>query len=405
MRGNMTQKVRRTLFTLSVLGDLGNSLLLVTSIAYGVTLTTDPLIVGFIGAAYGFTYLITPGILGWLGDKFPRKTSLLIASSGQTIIAMILFLFANSPLILILGQIGLGIVYGFFWPSIEAYTSEISIPNTTQSWEHSHKKSILMFCIAWSIGYMIGPLLAGVFSDYFLSGAFITVIIVYLTEIILVVINLPKLNTHSPMTSQEINEKNDLEENDSTRLKQNTISLFELIVTIFLYSFLSKTIFTYFADYSLDPHGLQWTESLMGIVIFMFGLGRTLYFIVNYVWVHVRSTMKLILYTFLGMGLCLMSISFTKNPFIMSIILLFLGIGAGIVYSSALDLMLQQTQKRKGAKAGIFESMVGLGSILAPLVAGWIARKTILTIPFYAFAGFTFVIFLIFFLLEYLRKK
>ncbi len=371
MRENMTQKVRRTLFALSVLGDLGNSLLLVTSIAYGVTLTTDPLIIGFIGAAYGFTYLITPGILGWLGDKFPRKTSLLIASSGQSIIAVLLFLFANSPLLLIFGQIGLGIVYGFFWPSIEAYTSEISLPNTTQSLEHSHKKSILMFCIAWSIGYMIGPLLAGIFSDYFLSGAFITVIVVYITEIILVVFNLPKIKTYSPKMSPETNGKNNLEEIDSITPYQNKISLIELIVTIFLYSFLSKTIFTYFADYSLDPHGLEWTESLMGVVIFMFGLGRTLYFIVNYLWLHIRSTMKLILFTFLGMGLILMSISFTKNPIILSIILLILGIGAGIIYSSSLDLMLQQSQKRKGAKAGIFESMVGLGSILAPLVAGW----------------------------------
>ncbi|MHA1111229.1 MAG: MFS transporter [Promethearchaeota archaeon] len=401
----MTQKVRRTLFALSVLGDLGNSLLLVTSIAYGVTLTTDPLIIGLIGAAYGITYLITPAILGWLGDKFPRKTSLLIASSGQTIIAVLLFILANSPLILIFGQIGLGIVYGFFWPSIQAYTSESSVNNTSQNSEHSHKKSILMFCIAWSLGYMIGPLLAGFFSDYFLSGAFITVIVVYIAEFVLIIINLPKIDPTSQTETQVVLKKNIREEIDSTTKQQDAISFFELMVTVFLYSFLSKTIFTYFADYSLDPHGLQWTESIMGIVIFMFGLGRTLFFIANYFWVQIRSTMKLILYTFLGMGICTMCISFTKNLVFLSIILLFIGIGAGIVYSSSLDLMLQQAQKKKGAKAGIFESMVGFGSILAPLTAGWIARNTLLTIPFYVFAGFTFVIFLMLFFLEYLKKK
>lgn len=401
----MTQKVRRTLFALSVLGDLGNSLLLVTSIAYGVTLTTDPFIIGLIGAAYGLTYLITPAILGWLGDKFPRKTSLLIASSGQTMIAVLLFIFANSPLILIIGQIGLGIVYGFFWPSIEAYTSETSETNSELKSENIHKKSILLFCIAWSIGYMIGPLLAGVFSDYFLPGAFITVISVYIAEFILIMIFLPKIRPLSDTVIEQAVEENNVQEMLSNNSKNDTIFFIELIVTVFLYSFLSKIIFTYFADYTLDIHGLKWTDTLMGTVIFMFGLGRTFYFIVNYFWVKIQSTMRLVLYTFLGMGMCILCITFTKSPVILSIILIFMGIGAGIVYASSLDLMLYQSQKRKGAKAGIFESMVGLGSILAPLIAGWIARNTDLIIPFYVFAGLTFLIFLTFILLEYLKKK
>ena len=208
----------------------------------------------------------------------------------------------------------MGIVYGFFWPSIEAYTSETSTTNSSQSLEHSHKKSILLFCIAWSMGYMIGPLLAGIFSDYFLSGAFITVIVVFITEFILIVIYLPKFNPLSHKGSQDENrEENCLKKLTKIRKDKIYISFFELIVTVFLYSFLSKTIFTYFADYALDPHGLEWTESVMGTVLFMFGLGRTLFFIVNYFWVQIRSTMKLILYTFLGMGVCIVVYFFYRN--------------------------------------------------------------------------------------------
>jgi MFS family permease len=401
----MSNKTRQTLFVLSILGDFGNSLLLVTSIAYGVTLTTDPLTVGLIGAAYGLTYLITPAILGWLGDRFPRKTSLIIASSGQTVIAVLLFIFANSPLILIMGQIGLGIVYGFFWPSIQAYISETSESRDATISEQTHKKGILLFCVAWSIGYMIGPLVAGIFSQYFRSGAYITVIIVYIAELFLILINLPKIkpmsNSRTPLIAEE---RNTEKINDRNRVN-TIISFTELVVTVFLYAFISKTLFTYFTDYSLDPNGLQWVESLMGTVLFMFGLGRTSFFIVNYFWVQIRSSMKLILFTFLGMGICVLGIPLTSNAVLLSIIIFFIGVCAGIVYSSSLDLMLHQVQNKKGAKAGIFESMVGLGSILAPLLTGWVARKTQLAIPFYVVSGITMFFFMGFLFLEFIMRK
>ena len=178
-------------------------------------------------------------------------------------------------------------------------------------------------------------------------------------------------------------------------------------MTVFLYAFISKILFTYFTDYSLDPHGLQWSESLMGTVLFMFGLGRTLYFIVNYFWVQIRSSMKLILFTFFGIAVCVLCIPLTSNAVLLSIILFFIGVGEGIVYSSSLDLMLHQVQNKKGAKAGIFESMVGLGSIIAPILAGGIARNTQLTVPFYVVSGMTFFFFVVFLFFEFrsIRKN
>ncbi|MBN2155208.1 MAG: MFS transporter [Candidatus Lokiarchaeota archaeon] len=376
---------------------------MVTSIAYGVTLTDDPLLIGIIGAAYGLTYLITPAVLGWLGDKFPRKTSLLIASSGQFVIALYFLIFAGTPLLLIIGQVLLGIFYGFYWPSIEAFTSETSYSDGILTSDQAHKKNILSFCIAWSIGYMIGPLLAGIFADYFLPGAFITVIVVYVVEFFLILANLP---TRMESTSEKKSNKSNQQVPLIRQSQRTHWSLYlELIVTVFVYAGISKVLYTYFVDYALDPNGLMWSDSTTGLILFLFGLGRTLFFILNYFYIQIQSSIKLILYSLLGMGLCILGIAFFRHPVVISALMLLAGISAAIIYSSTLDLMLHQAVQAKGAKAGLYESMIGLGSIVSPVVAGGIARKSSLTTPFLVFAGITLGIFTVFFIIEYLFRK
>jgi MFS family permease len=394
------KKNQITLFILSFLGDFGNSLLLVTSVSYGVTLTEDPLLIGIIGAAYGLTYLITPAILGRLGDRFPRKVSLLIASSGQVFIAIFLFLFfvfTDSPISLIIGQVLLGIVYGFFWPSIEAFTSEISNEYSSITPEQAHKKAILSFCIAWSIGYMFGPLLAGIFRDYFQIGAYITVIVGYCVEFILILLILPR-NVHQFEKNRR--DKKSEKPNPPTT-PQYKIFLTEIIITVLIYAGISKAMYTYFTDYALDINGLYWSSTVTGWVLFCFGLGRTLYFLINYFYPRIKSSMRLNLFTFLGMGLCIIGIPLFNNPITLSIIMILEGVGAGIIYASTLDLMLLEEKESKGAKAGLFESMVGFGSILTPFAAGAIAKVSNMKLPFYVLAGITFFMFLLFLLFEF----
>ena len=386
----MTKKIRGTLFFLSILGDLANSMILITAIFYGEEeLQLDPFWIGVIGAAYGITYLITPAILGRIGDKIPRKTSLLIASIGHLFTALFFLLFARTPALLITGQILLGIFYGFYWPSIEAYTSE----SASDTSERSHKRAILSFCIAWSIGYMLGPLIAGLLGDFFLY-AFITIVLLYAIEVILVIVNLPSEN---PQTMQ----KPVIDEIHKNERKKNTISVFiQLVLTVFLYATTSKTLYIYFVDYAVQVEGLAWSEPTTGLVLFFFGLGRTIYFIVNYFWLSIRSSMKLNIFTFLAMAICIVCIPFFSSIAIISIIMFLGGICVAIIYSSTLDLMLHEEQKGKGAKAGIFESMVGLGSILTPIVAGALATGISFTIPFYVMAGVIFVVFVVFLVFE-----
>ncbi len=389
----MTKKIRGTLFFLSILGDLSNSMILVTSIFYAEhELHLDPFMIGIIGAAYGITYLITPAILGRIGDKLPRKISLLIGAIGHLLTALFFWLFGKSFGLLIVGQISLGIFYGFFWPTIEAYTSETAIDSS----EKAHKKGILSFCIAWSIGYMLGPLLAGILSQYLLPAAFFSVVIFYTIELILVLVNLPREKSISQHPIRQPEEEKEI------KTKRTTPSVFiQLILTVFLYAISSKILYTYFVDYAVDEGGiLLWTKSITGLVLFFFGLGRTLYFVITYYWISIRSSMKLSIFTFLVISICIGIIPLFRSKVILSVIMFLGGICVAIIYSSTLDLILHKEQKGKGAKAGLFESMVGLGSILTPFAAGALAENISYAFPFYGMAGIILVVFIVFLCIE-----
>lgn len=57
----------------------------------------------------------------------------------------------------------------------------------------------------------------------------------------------------------------------------------------------------------------------------------------------------------------------------------------------------------KGAKAGLFESMVGLGLGITPIIAGFIAEFN-LTIPFYTFSSLCMIFFIGFSIYLYKNK-
>ena len=173
-------------YILAVIGDLNYSLLLVASVMYAVTLGATAAQAGWVGGAYGITYLITPALLGRLGNKIPRKWSLIIATLCQITFGCYYLFFIHTIIDLIIGQICFGVAYGFFWRSIEAFISE----NCNQDLK-THEKGMFNFCLSWSIGFMLGPTIAGYFSQLALRLGFMVVIIVYSIGFLLVLFGIP----------------------------------------------------------------------------------------------------------------------------------------------------------------------------------------------------------------------
>ncbi|MBN1800884.1 MAG: MFS transporter [Candidatus Lokiarchaeota archaeon] len=376
-------------FPLAFIGDLGLSLLQVLSVLYGVILGASPLQTGLIGAAYGSTYVITAALFGRLGDKLPRKYSLMIATSCQVAISLYYLVIASNIAHLIFGQILLGCANGFFWPSIEAHISE-----HTSSTKKNHQKAISNFCLYWSIGFMIGPFLAGIFSELDVKIAFFIIFLFFIVGFSFVALFINSKRTKIE-ENHILESKESLSPQSDSKKNYNTF-LVRILFGMFVYAMIGRLILIYYADYAKRPDGLGLFGPIIGLLLFAYGFGRTAYFIASRI---IESKFNRINLSYLGIAFSLFSLIIITNIYLLLVMLLFLGIFSGLIYKSALELLLHSEKEAKGAKAGLFESAIGLGSSLSPLIAGLFAEIS-LVFPFFVFGVICIAIFLINCILE-----
>jgi MFS family permease len=379
-------------FPLSLLGDLNLSLLLTASVLYGYILGAGELEIGFIGGAYGLSYTISASLLGRLGDKIPRKFSLLLASIGQISIILYILFIASSVFEIILSQFFIGVFYGFFWPTIEAFISE----NTDHS-EEIHQKAISNFCISWSFGYTFGPFIAGIFYDIEIFIPFIILLVSYCIMLLIICFGIPKINQNGRKNNDDSISSKNLDKTDQTksdidRLK-NKIDfrfLIMIVANVFIYATISKILLSFFTNFALN---IGWDGFSVGFVLFFFGIGRTSYFLfARFFQKKFKSSVNKVNFSILIIGFMLLLTAFI--PFIVPVAFFFLTIGftQGLVYMSSLEMLMQKEKESKGAVAGLFESAVGIGSAFSPILAGLLAEIDMM-LPFFVFAGITFFIY------------
>lgn len=376
----------RIIYPLAFIGDLTSCMLIVLSVLYATTVGLSTIEVGLIGGAYGFAYIFMPFFLGRISDRFSRKISLLVASSAQMILTIVFmfFIIQMTKFIffgLFLGLFSYGMVYGFFWPSIEAYISE-----HTEYSSKEHEKGIANFCISWSMGYALGPLFAGIFSDFNIILAIFLAFLLYSLSFCLIFFKLPLIKPKN----NNVKEKNfDNHKNFNKSMNQGNNKsdskkiLLLLLMGVMIYATISKVLLSYFTNYAALPEGLNWTGTLIGQVMFFFGLGRTCYFIIA---CYLKNSFSAITQSFLVIGLCLIVLALLYPPVLIAILFFIIGFFIGRTYLVSLELLLKYEQEKKGAKAGIFESIVGIGSALSPLSAGIIATFN-LKMPYFIFAS------------------
>jgi MFS family permease len=130
-----------------------------------------------------------------------------------------------------------------------------------------------------------------------------------------------------------------------------------------------------------------------------FGIGRTSFFLVAHFF---KNRFQSIIYSLFLMGFCLFLLIFLTNRIIISILFFILGLAVGSSYYVSLELLMKYELNRKGAKAGIFESLIGFGSAITPIIAGGLALFSLI-MPFFTFSLFAIIFGCFLFL--YQKKK
>ncbi|QEE16682.2 MFS transporter [Promethearchaeum syntrophicum] len=404
MEQKRKKRKQKTVFILPFIGDFSNSVLTFLFVVIGVNYGFSPIQIGWILSAYGITYVVMPAVIGRISDKINHKISLIISVVGQILLAiflLIIFSFFSSPsshslvfYSIFIEQLLRGIFFSFYWPVIEAYLSEMG--------EHSfkaHKESINNFCISWGLGMAIGPFIGGIFSDIDIIFGFWTVLFSHIIALVIVLTEIKKptkknIDFQKSGNSEDIAYFNDSEkiprEINGTKVNLKQINIF-LFSIAFIYALESKLIGSYFPNYALLSDGLGLSEPLTGELMLIYGIGQIIFYFIGRFF---KNSFKALLSSILILSCLLILLFWVRNLIVIGVILFFTGLILGRLYYISLELLMMYEKKEKGKKAGIFESLIGLGGIISPLVTGLLA-ESMLNLPFLVHGIFIVAVFII----------
>lgn len=394
------------IYYLAFNGDFLCSLMIVGCVLVGNQLGWTGIITGLLGSAYGLSYMASPTICGRVSDKIGRRKSLSITSIGFTIIAAFFIAFPSNVVLLVSGQIGVGILYGFWWCSVEAFISENSTPG-------NHQSKVNKFCISWSIGYTIGPFLGPVLGSIDAVYSFTILLVGSIVNMFVIYFLLPASAPREkiPTTTTDDGTNHESSGKNNTGIASIKLASMILVFTIFTYAFTKSFFIGLFPDIAENPPGIinspqhiGWTGLESGIALLVFGFFRTMAFVVQNRIRNQAIAVRVMLAMLLSISGFLFVIT---NEFFTSLIFFaIIGILAGLVYTMTLELLLKINKQAKGKIAGFFESSIGIGTFSSPIIGGIVLGASSFTTAFIVFASIsTILAFLAFILLLIMVKK
>src|SRR5262244_472978 len=154
--------------------------------AEGTAFNATPRMVGLLFASYSIMQLIFSPVLGRLSDKYGRRPVLLLSIIGTGIGFLILGL-AKTVLMLFVGRILDGITGGNI-STAQAYIADITT-------KENRAKGMGMIGAAFGLGFIFGPALGGILSQWGIHVPFIFAAPLCFANAILLFFTLPETVT------------------------------------------------------------------------------------------------------------------------------------------------------------------------------------------------------------------
>ncbi|MFB0501809.1 MAG: MFS transporter [Candidatus Bathyarchaeia archaeon] len=310
----------------------------------------SPFLIGLIGASAGATYAAMTRVFGSICDRFSRK-KLLFASEVIQALSMMVCFFSQDPYQLILSRLVFAFGAALFWPLVIAYVGDLV--------EADHLGQALAgYNVSWSSATVIGPQLGGLLIVWFSirTSFLVSFAVLFFTATLLLLGTKARIERSRHVVHLTKSEK----------LVRENSRVFPLIHA-FLVAFTAATLSAIFPAYATQ---LGVPADQIGLMFLLSGLTQTLTVLLAN-----RLQSKL------GEGIMLLSSSFllicslTMIGLILTVQLFFVsfaifGLGQGMAYSTAIFSVLKGSGSRRGKAAGVFESTLGVGFFIGPLVGG-----------------------------------
>jgi len=324
---------------------------------YGASLGASWTELGLMGTSWGATAMILAIPTGRMSDRFGRKP-LLIGSGALSALAALLYLVSSAVLQVILVRVIEGVVWALFWPTIEAFATEIVDPADAG-------RAMGITTAAYGIGYGSGSTAGGLvvgllgyaqtFACYLgLSLVSVLVAVLFLRE---------PLRRSGAMIS----------ENPGRALDFRRISRPILVAYSLggMYTFGLGMMLTLFAVFAKDL-GIEvfWIGTLFGL----FWVGRIAGFLAGGRLSDKYGRRPIAIAAMIGsaLALSLVATSTRTGPLWEAVLILGLSIGAAFPVSIAL-ISDNVTQSLRGYAMGIFEASCAAGFMAASTFGGLLA--------------------------------
>lgn len=378
---SQTSSSKRALLVLAIV-------MIVNALSYGIIIPLlypyaskfgiGPFTLSLLFTSYSvFQFICTP-IIGRLSDKYGRKPLLLFSLLGSSV-SLALFASANSILMLFLSRILDGITGG------NISVAQAVIADSTTGKDRAKAFGILG--ASFGIGFILGPAIGGLLSQYGLTVPFWFAAGLGLFGTILGFFVLPETNTQRHQHQAQSEALIDF---------GKIIAAFQspfigIILVITFFSTTAHNAFVLgFQSFSVDV--LQLSSKTIGILFAFVGLTSVLMQAGGIAWLLklFNSKKRLLIFSLWATAVAVSLLFFARiTPIFMGINMLYMIVFAPQMVMLTSIISEKTNPEDQGAVLGINQSVMSLGQIFGPLAAGVIATKSIPSV--FLFSGFLFV--------------
>lgn len=310
----------------------------------GAIASANALELGLLGAFTAVPYIFLPAVFGKISDRIGRKPPLI---GGLLLYAAACVMYAQSTTFLQLSILRVleGVCFSAVWPSAEAFVGD-------KSDGISRSALVGMYSVSWSFGYMAGPIVLGAVIPYTdIHNAFYGVALFMAAGASMVAaIRMPQVPKQP-----------------SEATAPTGVSGMPLIIYVMImWGFATLSFLFLFPSYAAIA---GFTASLISYLVGITSLVRTLVF------VFYRRILSILGRSTIGLGMIALSASMlfswaapSAAGFAASVALL--GLALGLLYAHSLAFVLNKPAK--GFYAGLFESAIGIGELIGPMLMGYI---------------------------------
>lgn len=377
------------IFLIVLVDILGYTIMIPLLPFYAERLGATPAVVGMLIATYALCQLIAGPILGRLSDHMGRKPLLIVSQLG-TLVGFLILANATSLWIVFVSRVIDGLTAGNL-SLAQAYIADITLPE-------NRARSFGVIGIAFGIGFMVGPGITGLLSQYGYGYPIYAAALLSATSVLCTTTLLPKATPHEAQGDSGPGGRR-LGVLDWKSYAQYFArpALGRLLWQFFFFAFSFASLFSGFALYAQRRYtynGHPYGAHEVGYIFLYIGfLGTILQGGLIGRLVKWMGEKTLVWTGFAASTVAYVLLAFTRTLGQLLGASAINSYGAGVVRPALTSLITQQSGKREqGVVLGLTQSLTSVSQIVAPIIAGFLINGEHLAAwafvtAFFAFGG------------------